>query len=45
MIARNFFIVCMVVAVFGVLLANLVNNHHKHGDVGITRLNESFRLR
>lgn len=43
MIARNFFIVCMVVSVFGVLFSNLVNNHHKYG--GVTRLDENFRLR
>lgn len=43
MIARNFFIVCTVVAVFAVLFSNLVNNQHEYG--GLTRLDENFRLR
>ncbi|MBB5753041.1 hypothetical protein [Prosthecomicrobium pneumaticum] len=43
MIARNFIMVCTVVAVFAVLISNLVNNHHKYG--GVTRLDENSRLR
>ncbi len=45
MIARNFLIVCTVVAVFGVLFSNLVNNHHKYGDLDVLRLDESSRPR
>jgi len=45
MMARNFFIVCTVVTVFGVLFSYLVNNHHKYGEVRVIRLDESFRLR
>ena len=42
MIARNFILVCTVVAVFAILFSNLVNNQHRHG--GVTHLDESFRL-
>lgn len=43
MIARNFFIVCTVAAVFAVLFSNLVNNQHKYGMV--IRLDQNLRLR
>ncbi len=45
MIARNFFVICMLVAVFAVLFSNLVNSRHKYDGVGAIRLDESFRLR
>ncbi|WP_279626337.1 hypothetical protein [Stappia indica] len=41
MIARNFLVVCMLVAVFVVLFSSHVNNQHRYGVV--TRLDESYR--
>lgn len=42
MLARNFIIVCTVVAVFAILFSKLVNNQHRYA--GVTRLDENFWL-